>query len=188
MSTGNTATSEMIKAIPNVLSLSRLLLAIIFPFVSSWWRLAVVVIAGFTDWADGKISRLLNAKTRTGIVLDAFADKIFVLAVVLTLIFENKVLWWQAIFIAARDIIVFLGYSAVAFHYGWKTSEQMKPRLLGKLTTVLQFLFLCIVIMEIKGTLLPSVVLTGSVSLIAGIDYIAAYRKVGREAEHSPES
>lgn len=67
--------------IPNILSLSRLvLLPILFVFIAWDMRLQFLigyVIIGSTDFFDGLIARKFNQKTEIGKSLDSFADIFF---------------------------------------------------------------------------------------------------------------
>ena len=55
--------------------------------------------------------------------------------------------------------------------------RQMPPRWLGKLATVLQFAFLGAVLLPAAGWREPVLYLTAAVSVAAGVDYVAAYRR-----------
>ncbi|MBS2018843.1 MAG: CDP-alcohol phosphatidyltransferase family protein [Deltaproteobacteria bacterium] len=69
--------------VPGLLSLSRLPLAVAFGFtVVSQPPLALtfLALAGLSDVLDGWYARRYGQATRTGAVLDAIVDKVFVLA------------------------------------------------------------------------------------------------------------
>jgi phosphatidylglycerophosphate synthase len=126
-------------AIPNALSLSRLLLGVTFPFLPTDWRLAVIVIAAVTDLLDGLAARWLRAESETGRMLDPVADKVFVLVLAGTLVAEGALhpLWWLGI--AARDVVVLVGVAAVLLRRRWRQAREMRPSWLGKCTTAAQF-------------------------------------------------
>ena len=56
--------------VPGLLSLARVPLACVFPFVIGWplIALAVLLVAGFTDVADGWYARRFDQATSTGAV------------------------------------------------------------------------------------------------------------------------
>ena len=37
------------------------------------------MLSGFTDWADGKLARLLNQTSRLGALLDPLVDRLYVI-------------------------------------------------------------------------------------------------------------
>ena len=75
-----------IAAVPNALSIGRLLLAVVFPFVAPVTARLVLVIAGAaSDGLDGYVARRWRVTSVAGGLLDGIADKAFTLSVLLTL-------------------------------------------------------------------------------------------------------
>lgn len=80
----------MLRFIPNILTLGRLVLTVIFLIMliyspsiednTSYLDIAFIlfVIAGLTDIIDGKIARKLNVTSKFGRMMDPLADKILV--------------------------------------------------------------------------------------------------------------
>jgi len=70
----------MAKHIPNILSISRIPLALMLPFLvlldTRWPFLLVFCLCGATDVLDGMIARALNVQSKTGEKLDSAADGI----------------------------------------------------------------------------------------------------------------
>ena len=67
--------------LPSAISLSRLVLAAVFIGTSSaTGRVALVVVAAFTDFLDGWLARHANLTTKWGALIDPIADRIFVWA------------------------------------------------------------------------------------------------------------
>jgi len=91
------------KAIPNILSFSRIVLALILPLTEplSLPFLAVFAVCGLTDVLDGFAARRLDACTEHGHAIDSMAD--VVLAVVLLYCIIPAVQWgaWMVLWIAA---------------------------------------------------------------------------------------
>ena len=73
---------------PGWVSLSRVPLAVAFPFVeeSAAASLVVLSLAALTDVVDGYLARRLDMATPTGAVLDGITDKLFVATVVVSLV------------------------------------------------------------------------------------------------------
>src|SRR5881392_4079072 len=84
------ALSEL-RSLPNVISMSRLVLAAAFIVVDGIEvRIIVVMVALATDYLDGWIARRSRSMTRAGALLDPFADRVFVLVGVSVFLFEGS--------------------------------------------------------------------------------------------------
>lgn len=91
--------------VPNSLTLLRILLGIVVPFMMLTedfelriWAAVLFAIAGFTDWLDGWYARKYNLITKLGKILDPIADKIMVLGSFVVLsdvtILNVYSIWW----------------------------------------------------------------------------------------------
>jgi phosphatidylglycerophosphate synthase len=167
--------SSVVALIPNLLSLARVALGFVFPWIAPNWRVAVVVAAALSDLFDGLISRRLHATSTTGRILDPIADKLFVICVLLTLLLEGSVKTWQLALVASRDLAVVLGSVTVAVFEGWSAMKRMPPSWLGKITTAAQFAFL-LTVLHFREVMLVVFVPTAAVSVLAGVDYLRRYR------------
>ena len=61
--------------VPNVLSVIRLVLVPVFLYLllvshADGWATAILMFSGVSDWADGKIARLMNQSSRLGELLE----------------------------------------------------------------------------------------------------------------------
>lgn len=97
--------------IPNLLSVVRLALVPVFLWLllgprADGWALAILVYAGVSDWADGKIARLFNQTSRFGAMLDPAADRLYTLATVVAFVVRDIVPWWIAALLVGRDLVV----------------------------------------------------------------------------------
>ncbi len=98
--------------IPNVLSVIRLVLVPVFLYLllvthAYGWAVAILMFSGFSDWADGKIARLVaNQSSRLGALLDPLVDRIYMLAVPLGLGFSGVVPWWVVATLIGRDAVL----------------------------------------------------------------------------------
>lgn len=100
----------MVVTVPNVLTLSRLLLA---PFVAvflgmevAWavWMGVLLFAAGaLTDGVDGWIARAYNQSTPEGAFLDPLADKVLALSVLLPLSWLEIAPVWMVVVLVVRD-------------------------------------------------------------------------------------
>jgi cardiolipin synthase len=97
--------------IPNLLSVIRLAGVPLFLWLllgpeADGWALGVLVFSGISDWADGKIARLLNQASRLGAVLDPAADRLYTLATVVAFVLRDIIPLWFALVLVGRDLVV----------------------------------------------------------------------------------
>src|SRR5665213_527043 len=99
--------------LPNVLTISRMVLAIVLIFLleqNSWTGnlLAVIVfaIASFTDFCDGHLARTRGMASDFGKIMDPIADKVLILSVFGVLAHMGIIAWWMFIVIAIREVLV----------------------------------------------------------------------------------
>lgn len=128
---------------PTLLSLARLPLAAVFPFVVDRPVAAtlVLVLAGVSDVLDGWWARRAGLVTPTGAVLDPIADKIFVITVVVSLVVSrhldpSSVAWLSTRELGELPLVLWLLFSRDA---RLRRAETPNANLLGKLATTLQF-------------------------------------------------
>ncbi|MGH3757075.1 CDP-alcohol phosphatidyltransferase family protein [Actinophytocola sp.] len=102
---------DRLLTIPNLLSIIRLALVPVFLWLllgprADGWALLILVYAGVSDWADGKIARLFNQTSRLGAMLDPAADRLYTLATVVAFVVRDIVPWWFAAVLVLRDVVV----------------------------------------------------------------------------------
>jgi cardiolipin synthase len=104
--------SRRVLTIPNVLSAIRLVLMPVVLYLllvthAYGWAVAILMFSGFSDWADGKIARLVdNQSSRLGELLDPLVDRIYMLAVPLGLGLAGVVPWWLVATLVGRDALL----------------------------------------------------------------------------------
>jgi cardiolipin synthase (CMP-forming) len=122
--------------VSNLLSLSRVPLALLFLVVHARGWLAVVVAAGaLTDLLDGLIARLSGTASELGSLLDPFCDKVFVLVGLISFLPRGNLDWAGFLILVLRDIL-----TAGSYLVGRLAGRSLpfRSRLGGKLTTGLQ--------------------------------------------------
>ena len=97
----------------NRLTLSRLGLTILFVIaLNSHWQFArtaalvLFVIAGITDYVDGKIARRYAFITDFGKLMDPLVDKIMIAAAFISLVPLKAIPAWAATIVVARDFLI----------------------------------------------------------------------------------
>src|SRR6185503_1029597 len=82
-----------VRALPNIISSSRVVLAVAFVLAKDRdVRLALVALAAATDFLDGWIARAARVTSRWGALIDPIADRFFALVAVSTFLFSGE-LW-----------------------------------------------------------------------------------------------
>ena len=107
--------------LPNLISLFRIPLALLFFIPSSALRLTLLAIAMLTDGLDGYIARRYGLQTRLGAILDPLTDKFFVLVALFVYykdpLADRVISPWQIGAFFSRDIALFL-FTLRAFFMG----------------------------------------------------------------------
>jgi phosphatidylglycerophosphate synthase len=156
--------------LPNSISLSRLVLALGFVLIQGTWeRVAIIVVAGFTDFIDGWIARYEKAESETGALIDPLADRVFAVVAISVYLVEDRFTALQYFIFLARDIATAVGF-LVAKIIPWLRPAVFRARMLGKIVTVLQLIALVAVLLTPQYTTLL-VAAIGLVSAAAIVDY-----------------
>lgn len=112
--------SDQIWTVPNLLSIFRLLLVPVFIWLlvvdELGWAALVLVVAGVSDLADGKIARHYGLVSRLGQVLDPIADRLYIAATILGLAAVGAIPWWLVLALVARDAFILAMYPLVRHH------------------------------------------------------------------------
>jgi cardiolipin synthase len=126
--------SDRIWTIPNAISFVRLLGVPLFLYLllgPHYDVAAVVVLAvgGTTDWVDGYVARRLGQVSRLGELLDPFADRLYILATLISFTVRDVVPWWLPGALLLREAVLGVallvlrrhGHGPPPVHYVGKT-------------------------------------------------------------------
>ncbi|MFC1808087.1 CDP-diacylglycerol--glycerol-3-phosphate 3-phosphatidyltransferase [Candidatus Omnitrophota bacterium] len=136
--------------------------------------LAIFLACGLTDAIDGYIARKFYQKTKLGKMLDPLADKILILTAFLSLsILENipaasRIPPWLTVIVFSRDIIILLGSLLI---FIMSKELNVKPSILGKLTTVLQMAAVVAALLGLDSRVLIWHV-TAFLTIASGLGYV----------------
>jgi cardiolipin synthase (CMP-forming) len=121
---------DRIWTVPNALSVLRLLGVPLFLWLllgpeADGWAIVVLMLAGISDWADGKIARVLDQGSRLGTLLDPAADRLYIVAALLALALREIVPLWLVSLMVLREFVLGVlllvlrryGYPALQVHY-----------------------------------------------------------------------
>lgn len=102
-----------LQKLPNILSASRILLAILFVvfFYLPWQYSKTIsfilfIIASLTDYLDGKIARKVKGVSRLGMFIDPLADKILILGAFVCFVDLKIIPAWMVIVILSREFLI----------------------------------------------------------------------------------
>ena len=135
--------------LPNIICLLRM--ALIWPIVAGLaagdYRLTLLlfVVAAVSDGLDGWLAKRFGWTSRLGHLLDPLADKLLLVSVFLVLCWLHRVPAYLGVLAAGRDVMIGLG--AVLYRIGWGVLHG-RPILASKINTVLQILYVSLVVLR----------------------------------------
>ncbi len=101
---------DRVLTVPNVISLARLALIAVFLWLlavhADGPAVAVLMASGISDWADGKLARLLGQSSRLGALLDPAIDRLYMVAIPVAFGLRGLVPWWIIAVLLARDLLL----------------------------------------------------------------------------------
>lgn len=167
--------------LPNVLTVLRIVLvpvvvvALLEETPNADTIAAVVfAVAAFTDGLDGYIARRRDDVTTFGKLMDPLADKLLIVAALVSLVALDRLQAWIAMVIIARELAV-TGLRAVAVEEGVVISASW----LGKVKTALQVAAVIALIAVDPATTAVDVLVYAAVvaTVISGADYFFGVRR-----------
>ncbi|KAF0187788.1 MAG: phosphatidylglycerophosphate [Desulfobulbaceae bacterium] len=162
--------NRFLALIPNILSALRLALACIFPFAPQEMWVWLILGSGTSDFLDGWCARRWKVTSWQGGLIDAVADKMFMLSALFTFAMADKFTVWWILAVISRDLTVAVAAGYTAAIGSWHSFRDMGARWSGKLATAGQFLLLLTVAVLPVG--IPVIlVLTVLCSAYAAGDY-----------------
>ncbi|TNE73298.1 CDP-diacylglycerol--glycerol-3-phosphate 3-phosphatidyltransferase [bacterium] len=137
--------------IPNILTISRIILAFVFLalYLSDSLQLRLIgifvfVIAALTDYFDGYFARAYKVSSPFGVFLDPLADKFLTISgfVTLPILFPHRFPWWAISLILIRDIFI-TGFRM----WSDKKGKMIETQYLAKIKTFIQMGFLYVALL-----------------------------------------
>lgn len=127
--------------LPNVLSLLRAPLALVFFQENPFMRVTAVLIAMMTDGLDGYLARRRNETSQIGAFLDPLMDKFFVLVALTVFVSEGVLTSGAMLAMICRDLSV-AAFGLYLVSTGQLRDYRFRSIVSGKITTFLQFIVL----------------------------------------------
>jgi CDP-diacylglycerol--glycerol-3-phosphate 3-phosphatidyltransferase len=179
--------------LPNILTLLRILLVPVLVVVllgetenGDLWAAIVFGLASATDAMDGYLARSRNAITSFGKLMDPIADKLLIIAALVSLVSLNRLAAWVAMVIIARELTVTVTRMQATQHGVIIASSWW-----GKAKTIVQVAAIFFLIAAgdpspvwVDGLVYGAVVIT----IVSGVDYFFGLRRVLKEAEQRREA
>ncbi len=131
--------------------------------------IAAFAVAAICDGVDGYVARRFNQRSELGAVLDPLADKLLLVSGIVLLSFDHTpylqtVPLWLTGTIIGRDILLLAGVIVIQWMAG---KVRVRPRVLGKIATVLQMAVVIWILMKWPEKCLLA--LTSSAALFTGV-------------------
>ncbi len=174
--------------VPNVLTVVRILLVPVLVVVllgetenGDVFAAAIFAAASLTDFVDGWIARRSESVTNFGKLLDPIADKLLVIAALVSLVSLDRLAAWVAMVIIARELAVTVARAQapeVIAAAGW-----------GKAKTVLQVAAIFFLILFDPSPLWVDALVYAAVAVtvLSGIDFFFGLRRrPARAAKSEP--
>jgi cardiolipin synthase len=180
-----------LRHIPNVICVIRIVLVgpTVWALLSARYpeAMALVTIAGLSDGLDGFLAKRYHWRTRLGGLLDPLADKLLLVSLFLALAYLGLIPWWLAAVVLARDLVIVSGGMTYSLLVG---PVQPEPSMASKLNTLIQLVFILIVIIRQMFTAFPEALITAAgagvfvTSVVSGLDYVIRWggRAAGNRA------
>ena len=132
-------------------------------------------LAAIFDGVDGYIARHYNQRSELGAILDPLADKLLLVSAIVLLSFDHlphlqSIPLWLTGTIIGRDILLLAGMIVIQMIVG---KVRVRPRVLGKIATVLQMIVVLWILLKWEGKWLTWWMLSAGICTgISGLLYI----------------
>lgn len=178
------------KHLPNLLTAARLALAPYLFLLMFRHRYRTIIplfiVIGITDVADGFLARRFGASSRLGAYLDPIADKVLLSGTFLVLALTGAIETWLAALVLGRDALIL---STAAVLYLTTARRNFPPSPWGKVSTLVQVVFLCFQIGYLAGiAVAPAVMALKWLTVALVVASLADYAWRVHERGHGHES
>jgi len=139
------ATAARIATVPNILSVSRVVLLPVVLLLlfkhQGTAAVGVMAVSWTTDALDGYLARKLNQVSNLGRVLDHLVDKVWVGSVLVTLAFTRGLPLYLAGAVILRDLLILAGSGVIMKARGSFVSSDVVGRITGFAFALLMVLY-----------------------------------------------
>jgi CDP-diacylglycerol--glycerol-3-phosphate 3-phosphatidyltransferase len=175
--------------LPNILTVLRIMLVPVLVVAllgdtSSGDILAAVVfaLASVTDFIDGYLARARGSITNFGKLMDPLADKLLIVAALISLVSLHRLEAWVAMVIITRELAV-----TVLRLGATQAGVVMAASMFGKIKTCMQIAAVLVVIAVHDRPLWVSLVVYATVliTVLSGLDYFFGLRRRITQAQQA---
>ncbi len=140
----------------------------------------VFALASLTDFVDGYLARARDSITTFGKLMDPLADKLLIVAALISLVSLDRLAAWVAMVIITRELAVTVLRLAAT-----QAGVVIAASMFGKVKTCLQIVAILAVIAVHGHALWVSVLLyvTVLVTVLSGLDYFFGLRRRMQQAQ-----
>ncbi len=176
---------ELVK-IPNILSIFRIIIALVMIILICtgikgkiiFW---MIVLGALSDTLDGNLARILNQRTNLGKLMDPIADKVFINTLLFFFYLRKKIPLYLLILNLIRDFFILSG--GVYLLKKKIPLSRINPSLLGKASTVCEFLLFILIFTDLyffklKNFLHIFIPFTALLIFASGIHYFYVFIKL----------
>ena len=174
--------------LPNKLTILRVILIPVFLVVlfllpapaNRYIAVAIFVVASLTDFLDGYLARKWNMVSNFGKFMDPLADKLLVMAALVSMVQLGDLPSWVVILILAREFAI-TGFRTLAM----EANIVMAASWWGKVKTTVQMVMIILVLLDLPfaGISAIETILIGLAvffTILSGADYIIKNKQVLR--------
>lgn len=138
----------------------------------------IFIVASLTDMLDGKIARKYNLVSNFGKFMDPLADKLLVMAALVSMVALKDLAAWVVIVILAREFTI-TGFRTLAM----EANIVMAASWWGKVKTTVQMVMIPVVLLKLPFGCMPVVEtaliwLSVFFTIFSGADYILKNKQV----------
>ncbi len=172
--------------LPNKLTLLRVILIPVFLLVlflvpapiNRYIAVAIFIVASLTDFLDGYLARKWNLVSNFGKFMDPLADKLLVMAALVSMVQLGDLASWVVIIILAREFAI-TGFRTLAM----EAKIVMAASWWGKVKTTVQMIMIIVVLLNLPfpGISMIEMLLVGLAvffTILSGVDYIVKNKQV----------
>jgi cardiolipin synthase len=175
--------------LPNALSVARILLVppSVLSLLAGRFDVTLVCFgcAALSDGLDGWLAKRFGWTSRLGKILDPIADKLLLVSLYLALAVLGLVPVWLMATVVLRDVVIVLGAMVYRVVIGYIEGH---PTAVSKLNTLVQLVFVLLVIVHAQWPQLPSRLIDwlGATvfvtTMVSGMDYVLTYAREAMRA------
>jgi cardiolipin synthase len=157
-----------------LLTLTRLPLAILFPYIAHdrGWALVVYGLALLTDALDGTVARWTGTTSETGAFADGWADKIFHIQAAWSLALVGTIPGWWMLLWFSRELMQLLTVPWYIHRYVLGETPPVHAGWQGKATTLALGVSFVTVLLGLPSVAAASSWLCGLMGVLSGLVYL----------------